>query len=97
MQTNTISHPKNAARFIETVRARAPRGFSDAVKQAAEANQLSTSEFVRRALAGAIELTAFPRDGGPIETVELLPLEAARRLAFALEKGRRALEGETTR
>jgi hypothetical protein len=55
MQTETIAHPKNAARFIETVRARAPRGFSEAVKQAAQANQLSTSEFVRRAVARAIE------------------------------------------
>lgn len=55
MQTETIPHPKNAAQFIETVRARAPRGFSAAVKRAAEANQLSTSEFVRRALAGAIQ------------------------------------------
>ncbi|MGJ0533831.1 terminase small subunit [Methylocystis sp.] len=36
------------------------------------------------------------KDGGPIETVELTPLEYARRLAFALEKGRRVLEGETT-
>lgn len=37
------------ASLIETVRARAPRGFSEAVKQATRANQLSTSEFVRRA------------------------------------------------
>jgi hypothetical protein len=58
MQTETIAHPKNAARFIETVRARAPRGFSDAVKRAAQANHLSTSEFVRRAVAGAIEQSA---------------------------------------
>ncbi len=55
MQTETIPHPKNAAQFIETVRARAPRGFSEAVKRAAQANRLSTSEFVRRAIAGAIE------------------------------------------
>jgi hypothetical protein len=58
MQTETIAHPKNAARFIETVRARAPRGFSEAVKRAAQANQLSTSEFVRRAVARAIEQAA---------------------------------------
>jgi phage terminase small subunit len=32
------------------------------------------------------------KDGGPIETRELSPLEAARRLAFAWEKGIRALE-----
>ncbi len=32
------------------------------------------------------------KDGGPIETRELSPLEAARRLAFAWEKGLRALE-----
>lgn len=54
MQTDLISHPKNAARFIETVRARAPRGFADALKQAARADGLTASEFVRRAVAGAI-------------------------------------------
>jgi len=32
------------------------------------------------------------KDGGPIETVELSPLEAARRLAFAWEKGLQALK-----
>jgi hypothetical protein len=68
MQTETIAHPKNAARLIETVRARAPRGFSEAVKRAAQANQLSTSEFVRRAVAGAIERSAVRgnRTGGSI-------------------------------
>ncbi len=39
----------------------------------------------------AVEHTG--KDGGPIETRELSPLELARRVAFALEKGRRALEG----
>ncbi len=34
------------------------------------------------------------KDGGPIETVELSPLEAARRLAFAWAKGLRELEGK---
>ena len=33
------------------------------------------------------------KDGGPIEIADLSPLEMARRVAFALEKGRRALEG----
>lgn len=68
MQTETIAHPKNAARFIETVRARAPKGFSEALKQAAQINQLSTSEFVRRAVAGAIEQSAAKTDqtGGSI-------------------------------
>lgn len=65
MQTEAISHPKNAARFIETVRARAPRGFSEAVKQAAEANQLSTSEFIRRAVTGAIEQSNWRATGAP--------------------------------
>jgi hypothetical protein len=36
------------------------------------------------------ELTG--KDGGPIETVDLSPLEAARRIAFALEKGSRSKE-----
>ena len=61
MQTETLSYPKNAARFVEVIRARAPRGFSEAVKRAASANQLSTSEFVRRALAGAIEQSTTER------------------------------------
>jgi uncharacterized protein (DUF1778 family) len=64
MQPETISHPKNAALFIETVRARAPRGFSEAVKRAAQANQLSTSEFVRRAVARAIEQGVVSHSGG---------------------------------
>ena len=49
-----IITPKNASQFPEVVRARAPRGFSDAVKEAAKARQLSTSEFVRRVLAESI-------------------------------------------
>ncbi len=38
------------------------------------------------------ELTG--KDGGPIEVADLSPLEMARRIAFSLEKGRRALEGQ---
>ena len=34
------------------------------------------------------------KDGGPIETVELSPLEAARRIIFALEKGLREQQGK---
>lgn len=45
------SRAKNGAQFPEVVRARAPRGFSEAVKEAAKARQVSTSEFVRLALA----------------------------------------------
>jgi hypothetical protein len=40
------------------------------------------------------QLEHFGKDGGPIETRELSPLEAARRLAFAWQKGIRALEEE---
>ena len=36
-----------------------------------------------------VELTG--KDGGPIETVDLSPLEYARRIAFSLEKGRQEL------
>ncbi|WP_292530423.1 hypothetical protein [Methylocystis sp.] len=50
-----IAEAVNAARFVEVVRARAPRGFSEAVKQAAQANQLSTSEFIRAALAEKLQ------------------------------------------
>jgi hypothetical protein len=38
----------------------------------------------------AVELTG--KDGGPIETVDLSPLEAARRIAFALSKAERVKE-----
>ncbi|MBG0801652.1 terminase small subunit [Methylocystis sp. H4A] len=34
------------------------------------------------------------KDGGPIETVDLSPLEAARRIAFAWAKGERELDGK---
>jgi phage terminase small subunit len=34
------------------------------------------------------------KNGGPIETVELSPLEAARRIIFALEKGLREQQGK---
>lgn len=34
------------------------------------------------------------KDGGPIETVELSPLEAARRIIFTLEKGLREQQGK---
>lgn len=56
---------RNAAQFVEVVRARAPRGFSEAVKRAAEANQVSTSEFMRRALAGAIEQARASQEHSP--------------------------------
>ena len=56
-----IAEAVNAARFVEVVRARAPRGFSQAVKQAAQANQISTSEFIRAALQEKL------RDASPRE------------------------------
>jgi hypothetical protein len=42
---------RNPAQFVEVVRARAPRGFSDAIREAAETRRISPSEFIRRALA----------------------------------------------
>ena len=54
-----IIKPKNASQFPEVVRARAPRGFSDAVKKVAAERQLSTSEFVRLALAEKIRAEEF--------------------------------------
>jgi hypothetical protein len=56
---NLIPKAQNAAQFPEVVRARAPRGFSEAVKEAAKARQLSTSEFVRLALAEKMSAVGF--------------------------------------
>jgi hypothetical protein len=39
----------------------------------------------------AVEISG--KEGGPIETVDMTPLEFARRVAFLLEKGKHALEG----
>ena len=59
MQRNfeTVPKARNASQFPEVVRARAPRGFSEAVKKAAAIRKLSTSEFVRRVLAEKISHT----------------------------------------
>jgi hypothetical protein len=43
------------ARYVEVVRARAPRGFSDAIRQAAETRQMSQSEFIRAALSEKLQ------------------------------------------
>jgi hypothetical protein len=52
----------NAARYVEVVRARAPRGFSDAIRQAAETRQMSQSEFIRAALSEKLrDVTPIPR------------------------------------
>jgi hypothetical protein len=55
MQTDAYPIFENHARYVEVIRARAPRGLAEAVKRAAKDNRLSSSEFIRRALAGAIE------------------------------------------
>ena len=54
-----IFTPKNASQYPEVVRARAPRGFRRPAKEAAKARQLSTSEFVRLALAERIRAEQF--------------------------------------
>lgn len=46
---------KNPCRYPDEVRARAPRGFRDRVKRAANAERITMGEFVRRAVAERIE------------------------------------------
>lgn len=53
-----IAEAVNAAEFVEVVRARTPRGLSEAVKRAAQANQISTSEFIRAALCEKLQSTS---------------------------------------
>ena len=45
---------KNPCKFPDEVRARAPRGFRERVKRAAEAERVSAGEFVRRAIAARL-------------------------------------------
>ncbi len=54
------AHTANAAQYVEVVRARAPRGFSEAIRAAAETRRMSQSEFVRSAL---VEKLRNNRDG----------------------------------
>jgi hypothetical protein len=42
---------RNPATYVEVVRARAPRGFSAAIREASTSAQMTTSEFIRLALA----------------------------------------------
>jgi hypothetical protein len=46
---------KNPCRYPDEVRARAPRGFRDQVKRAAQVERLPVSEFIRRAVSDRIE------------------------------------------
>ena len=46
---------KNPCRYPDEVRARAPRGFRDQVKRAANAECITMGEFVRRAVSERIE------------------------------------------
>jgi hypothetical protein len=55
----------NPCRYPDEVRARAPRGFRDLVKRAAEAERTTVSEFVRRALKDRISSIAGKPDGDP--------------------------------
>jgi hypothetical protein len=46
---------RNPCRYPDELRARAPRGFRDQVKRAANAERITMGEFVRRAVAERIE------------------------------------------
>ena len=56
---------KNPCRYPDEVRARAPRGFRDQVKRAAEIERLRVSEFIRRALSDRIKYVSPDDDGSP--------------------------------
>jgi hypothetical protein len=49
------AHTANAAQYVEVVRARAPRGFSEAIRAAAETRRMTQSEFIRSALAEKLQ------------------------------------------
>jgi hypothetical protein len=49
------AHTANAAQYVEVVRARAPRGFADAIREAAGKSQRTPSEFIRVALSEKLQ------------------------------------------
>ena len=55
---------RNPCRYPDEVRARAPRGFRDQVRRAAEVERLPVSEFIRRAISDRIAAVS-PDDPGP--------------------------------
>jgi hypothetical protein len=71
------------------LRALAEAGGSDYLRRQAE----ETPSAFLALLAKIIPAQASGKDGGPIETREMSDLEVARRLAFLLARGAKALEG----
>jgi hypothetical protein len=45
----------NAAKFVEVIRARAPRGFCAAIRVAARTAQMTPSEFIRATLSEKLQ------------------------------------------
>ena len=57
---------RNPCRYPDEVRARAPRGLRDRLRQAADAERITMGEFVRRAVSERIEAVSRDDDGpGP--------------------------------
>ena len=57
---------RNPCRYPDEVRARAPRGLRDRLRQAAHAERITMGEFVRRAVSERIEAVSRDDDGpGP--------------------------------
>jgi hypothetical protein len=56
---------KNPCGYPDEVRARAPRGFREQVKRAAQAERITMSEFVRRAICGRVAAVTNGRDDDP--------------------------------
>lgn len=55
---------KNPCRFPDEVRARAPRGFREQVKRAAQAERVTMGEFIRAAVSERLAAVR-ARDEGP--------------------------------
>ena len=57
---------RNPCRYPDEVRARAPRGLRDRLRQAADAERITMGEFVRRAVSERIEAVSRDDDSpGP--------------------------------
>lgn len=55
---------RNETQYPDAIRFRMPRGLRDAVKQAAQAESVPASEFIRRAIGERIERLADNGNGG---------------------------------
>jgi hypothetical protein len=57
---------QNGAKYPDAIRFRMPRGLRDLVKEAAQAESVPASEFIRRAIGERIERLADNGNGGSL-------------------------------